>query len=152
MGHSLGGKMAFYTGMLDSRVSAVIGNDFGLGWHQTNWSDPWYWGDRADELIRAGFRHEALLAANAPKHFTLIAGEYDTPESGELMEYARKTYAELGYADRLTFLHHGTGHRPTAEMLQRAYRKLAAAFRLPEPEAIETGGESYQKKNPASCK
>jgi dienelactone hydrolase len=38
-GHSLGGKMAFYTGCLDERVRAILASDFGIGWHQTNWQD-----------------------------------------------------------------------------------------------------------------
>jgi len=41
-GHSLGGKMAFYTGCLDSRVKAILASDFGIGWDQTNWRDVWY--------------------------------------------------------------------------------------------------------------
>ena len=51
MGHSLGGKMAFYTGCLDERVRVIVASDFGIGWEQTNWSDIWYWHNSVDEFL-----------------------------------------------------------------------------------------------------
>ena len=37
-GHSLGGKMAFYAGCLDTRVKAILTSDFGFCWEQSNWN------------------------------------------------------------------------------------------------------------------
>src|SRR5699024_1631668 len=38
MGHSLGGKISFYTAALDDRIKATIVSDFGIGWGFTNWN------------------------------------------------------------------------------------------------------------------
>ena len=53
IGHSLGGKMAFYAGCVDPRVKAVVTSDWGIDWDRTNWSDPWYWGAARVEIGRA---------------------------------------------------------------------------------------------------
>ena len=116
-GHSLGGKMAFYTGCLDERVKAILASDFGIGWHQTNWDDAWYWGSDVEKLRNAGFEHSELLSI-AQKPFCLIAGHYDTDESLEIMLRAE------GYAkddERLKFINHATGHRPPMWTLDEGY-------------------------------
>ncbi len=117
-GHSLGGKMAFYTGCLDERIRVILASDFGMGWDQTNWRDDWYWGEKVDELIAAGMDHTQLLILAAPKPFCLIAGLYDTEESGEMMKKA------TGYGEndeRLLFINHATGHRPPMWALEEGY-------------------------------
>lgn len=117
-GHSLGGKMAFYTGCLDARVKAILASDFGIGWEQTNWRDGWYWGNDVDRLIADGMDHAALLSCAAPKPFCLLAGQYDDASSGEMMRRAD------GYApddERLLLVHHATGHRPPMWALERGY-------------------------------
>ena len=116
-GHSLGGKMAFYTGCLDDRISAILANDFGFCWHQTNWDDDWYWGDYVKHLKEADFEHYDLLSFSQ-KPFCLIAGEFDTDDSYEHMLKAR------GYDKddiRLKFINHKTGHRPPMWALQEGY-------------------------------
>lgn len=120
-GHSLGGKMAFYTGCLDDRVKVILASDMGLGWDQTNWRDVWYWGDQVEELIAAGMDHAGLLGAAAPKPFCLIAGEFDDAGSWELMCRAP------GYEpsqQRLKIINHATGHRPPWAALEEGYRFL----------------------------
>lgn len=117
-GHSLGGKMAFYTGCLDGRVRAILASDFGIGWDQTNWRDDWYWGKDVERLIAAGMDHAALLSCAAPKPFCLLAGQYDDASSGEIMRRAD------GYAPddgRLKLVHHATGHRPPLWALEEGY-------------------------------
>lgn len=117
-GHSLGGKMAFYTGCLDERIRVILASDFGMGWDQTNWRDDWYWGEKVDELIAAGMDHTQLLSLAASKPFCLIAGLYDTEESGEMMKKA------TGYGEndeRLLFINHATGHRPPMWALEEGY-------------------------------
>lgn len=116
-GHSLGGKMAFYTGCLDSRVRAILASDFGICWHQTNWESDWYWGKDAARLSAEGFDHAELLGI-AEKPFCLIAGQYDNEESYAAMCRAR------GYSqgdERLHFIHHATGHRPPLWALSEGY-------------------------------
>ena len=116
-GHSLGGKMAFYTGCLDERVRVILASDFGIGWHQTNWKDAWYWGKDAARLEAEGFDHSELLTV-AQKPFCLIAGLYDTNESLEIICRAD------GYekdSEKLQFINHATGHRPPMWALDEGY-------------------------------
>ncbi len=116
-GHSLGGKMAFYTGCLDERVKVILASDFGIGWHQTNWKDDWYWGKDAKRLEEAGFDHSELLTV-AQKPFCLIAGHYDTDESLDIICRAD------GYeknSEMLKFINHATGHRPPMWTLDEGY-------------------------------
>lgn len=116
-GHSLGGKMAFYTGCLDERVKVILASDFGIGWHQTNWKDDWYWGKDAKRLEEAGFDHSELLTV-AQKPFCLIAGHYDTDESLDIICRAD------GYeknSEKLKFINHATGHRPPMWTLDEGY-------------------------------
>ena len=119
-GHSLGGKMAFYTGCLDERVSAILASDFGIGWHQTNWQADWYFGKDVEGLIADGFDHAGLLSVGG-KPFCLIAGLYDTDESYEIMCRAEGYTKDDG---RLRFINHATGHRPPLWALEAGYEFL----------------------------
>lgn len=117
-GHSLGGKMAFYTGCLDERIKVIMASDFGFGWDQTNWNDIWYWGDYVDTLKAKNMDHSDLLSVAYPKPFCLIAGQYDNADSFEMMCKAK------GYSkgdERLKIINHQTGHRPPFYALSEAY-------------------------------
>ena len=120
-GHSLGGKMAFYTGCLDSRIRVILASDFGIRWDQTNWQDPWYWGRLVPELEAAGMDHAQLLGLAAPKPFCLIAGEFDNQDSWDMMCRAPGYDPEAGL---LKIIHHGTGHRPPPDVLEEGYSFL----------------------------
>lgn len=122
-GHSLGGKMAFYTGCMDERVKVILASDFGFGWHQSNWDDPWYWNGRVQELIDAGLDHTGLLSLAAPKPFCLLAGEYDDASSGDMM---RQATGYVSCPEHLKLIHHGKGHRPPADALEEGYAFLDA--------------------------
>ena len=121
IGHSLGGKMAFYAGLVDKRVKVVVASDFGLGWTQTNWNDCWYWGDKLKEVRACGMSNVDLLSMSGGKPFCLIAGKYDDADSGLLM-YSAKGYEQ--HPERLLFIHHGTGHRPPPDATKRGYEFL----------------------------
>lgn len=131
MGHSLGGKMAFYAGALDERLKAVICSDFGIGWDFTNWSDPWYHGDRIRE---AGFdlAHHQLLALLAPRSFLLIVGDTDRPESWQYLQEAQQVYDLYDRRDAVGCFYHATGHQPTDESIEASYRWLAEQLGLPD--------------------
>jgi len=120
-GHSLGGKMAFYTGCLDERVKVILASDFGIGWDQTNWRDIWYWGDQVDELISRGMEHSQLLDLAGGKPFMLLAGLYDNAESLEIMQRAA-SYASV--PEHLQIINHATGHRPPEDVLLAGYAFL----------------------------
>ena len=121
VGHSLGGKMAFYAGMTDPRVKAVVASDFGLGWTQSNWHDCWYWGDKHGKLRAAGLSQVDLLSQSGGKPFCLIAGAADDADSGLLMQAAR---GYEGHPERLLLVRHGTGHRPPPAATETGYRFL----------------------------
>lgn len=116
-GHSLGGKMAFYTGCLDPRVKAICASDFGLIWENTNWNDIWYWGSRLDELKADGACHDAFLRATGAKPLAVLAGEADNEASLRLLERAGYT----ADSPRLCFINHATGHRPPVDVLYQGY-------------------------------
>lgn len=131
MGHSLGGKMAFYAGALDERLKAVISSDFGIGWDFTNWSDPWYHGDRI-EAQGFDLAHHQLLALLAPRSFLLIVGDTDKPESWQYLQAAQEVYDLYGRRDAVGCFYHATGHQPTDESIEVAYRWLAEQLGLEE--------------------
>ncbi|HWL52473.1 MAG TPA: hypothetical protein VNQ90_08565 [Chthoniobacteraceae bacterium] len=129
MGHSLGGKMAFYTGALDRRVHAVIGSDFGLPWRSTNWHAPWYLGSRRPEE-EEGMAHHELLALLAPRSFFLIAGETDTAEAWRYFRAAQPVARLYDAGECFAGINHASGHRPTEASLEAAYRWLCDRFGL----------------------
>ncbi len=131
MGHSLGGKIAYYTGALDERIQATVSSDFGMGFSFTNWDAPWYLGD---QIHRDDFTlgHHHLLALMAPRPFFLFGGEADRPATWQYIQEAQKVYALHGKQDAVGFFDHASGHRPTEESLTLAYRWLSEQFGLPE--------------------
>jgi Prolyl oligopeptidase family len=135
MGHSLGGKMAFYAGCLDPRFKAVVASDFGIAWDSTNWGDAWYFGSKLKAMRADGLSHEQLLACAAPTSFFLIAGQYDSQAaSGPLLEAARKVHVLYGKEDAVEMFDHHTGHQPSWSALKSAYLWLALKMEMPRPD------------------
>src|SRR5690606_7999981 len=91
-GHSLGGKMALYTGCLDPRIKAILCSDFGIVWEMSNWDEPWYWGKKLQALKAANIDHADLLRSGGRKPFALLAGLYDD-------ETALDDLVRAGYSD-----------------------------------------------------
>ena len=129
MGHSLGGKMAFYTGCLDDRFKAIVASDFGMGLSFTNWDAPWYLGN---QIHHPDFTlaHHHLLALFAPRPFLLIGGEADRPATWQYINEARKVYELYDRPNNIGFFDHASGHRPTERSLQIAYQWLAEQFEI----------------------
>ncbi|MBO5762560.1 MAG: acetylxylan esterase [Lentisphaeria bacterium] len=129
MGHSLGGKIALFCGTLDERIKAIVASDFGFGWNQTNWSDPWYFGkERMHNLQRGDMELSQLLIAAAPKPFFLIAGQFDNDWSRAFLTRAGQSYGAA--AKDLHILNHATGHTPPLEATAAAYDFLAEKLAL----------------------
>ena len=134
MGHSLGGKMAFYAGCLDPRFKAIVASDFGLAWDASNWGDAWYFGDKLKAMRADGLSQEQLLAVYAPPFF-LIAGQYDSEATcGPLLAAARKTRELTGRAGGIEMFDHHSGHQPTWPSLKAAYAWLARRMDMPAPD------------------
>lgn len=134
MGHSLGGKMAFYTGALDERIACTVGSDFGLPWQSTNWQAEWYLGRRVPADSSAMANHE-LLALLAPRPFFLIAGQTDDRVSWQHIEAARRVYDLFGCGHRIGGIDHASGHSPTVAALEVTYRRILEAFDIGYPRA-----------------
>lgn len=117
-GHSLGGKIAFYTGCLDSRIKVILASDFGFLWEQSNWEQCWYWGDKLLKLKDLGLDNTALLSKSSGKPFILIAGEADDDRSYEAM---KKASGYENCPENLAFINHASGHRPPAIALEQGY-------------------------------
>ena len=115
IGHSLGGKMAFYAGCLDQRIKAFVCSDFGICWESSNWSAQWYWGDELAGLQKRGFEHGQLLKLNPDAEMLLICGEYDDTESQKYLQ---------SYSDTAECRIHATGHAPDHASLNYAYQWL----------------------------
>lgn len=150
-GHSLGGKMAFYTACFDARIKVVLASDFGLCWDSTNWDAPWYWGPtHLQELKAAGQTNATLLKSTsrravaskanysgktaravgtqkAPLYFCLIAGESDTDASLEAITRAR--VYPCTHKRAFNFINHATGHRPPSWALEDAYSFLDSVLK-----------------------
>jgi pimeloyl-ACP methyl ester carboxylesterase len=135
MGHSLGGKMAFYAGCLDRRFKAVVASDFGIAWDATNWGDAWYFGSRLKTMRADGLSHEQLLACAAPTEFFLIAGQYDSQAaSWPYLAEARKVHLLYGKEDSVEMYDHHSGHQPSWEALKSAYLWLGRKMGMPRPD------------------
>jgi predicted esterase len=129
MGHSLGGKMAFYTGCLDARIKAIIASDFGIAFASTNWDAPWYLGAQIhDPRFPVGHHH--LLALAAPTPFLILAGNCDGPRSWQYLNAARPVYTLYERGDALAILDHASGHRPPEKAVKTAYQWLGEQFSM----------------------
>ena len=129
IGHSLGGKMAFYAGCLDPRVQVIVTSDWGIDWDGTNWKDPWYWGAaRVDAMKAAGRTHADLLAYAGGKPFMLIAGKYDNAASARAV--LDRVPAYRAHPERCVVLDHARGHRPPPDALEAGYRFLEKHLKI----------------------
>lgn len=125
-GHSLGGKMAFYTGCLEPRIKAILTSDFGFRWEQSNWEQIWYWGNDLETMKSLGMEHWQLLDYSGNKPFALLAGKFDDDSSLDMIQQV-PAYADN--AEKLCFVNHATGHRPPMEALQKGYQFLLKHLR-----------------------
>lgn len=121
MGHSLGGKMAFYTGCFDDRIKVIVASDFGILYDQTNWEDAWYWGDKLKAIKENGLSHKDILVYANKKPFCLVSGLYDNDDSRNLL-YSIEEYKDC--YDRLLVIDHKTGHNPPIYAREAAYSFL----------------------------
>jgi len=117
IGHSLGGKMSLYAASFDSRITAAVGSDLGIGLEYSNYEDYWYFDETIKSRDKATDHHE-LLGLIAPRPFLLIAGEYDKDSSWHFINAARRVYGLYGDPRRAAEFNHATGHTPTPEAVR----------------------------------
>jgi len=117
-GHSLGGKMAFYTGCLDDRIKVIVASDFGLRWEDSNWEKVWYWGNKLTGFKGRGYENSMLIRVSDEKPLCIIAGQYDNEKSLKVIRSYRYYEAE---PDKFLFINHASGHRPPQWTLDKAF-------------------------------
>ncbi|MEA1997595.1 MAG: SUMF1/EgtB/PvdO family nonheme iron enzyme, partial [Gemmatimonadota bacterium] len=119
IGHSLGGKMAFYASAFDERITAVVGSEFGIGLNGfTNYYDYWYHGGYIRSMDKSTDHHE-LLGLIAPRPFLLIGGDSaDDDRSWHYINSAKEVYSLYGKPRNLGYFNHRTGHSPTPEAVR----------------------------------
>lgn len=120
IGHSLGGKEAFYLGAFDERVKVIVSNEGGIGIDFSNWDDPWYLGK---EIHSFGHEHHELLALCAPKPFLLIGGDSsDGIKSTPYINAVKPVYRLYGKEENIRLYNHGQGHNITPEAEKLSYK------------------------------
>ena len=128
MGHSLGGKIAFYLGCLDPRIKAAVASDWGMGWHQTNWQDRWYWGDKVKYMEEHHLEHSQLLALSKVP-LLIIAGHYDNEAVNAFYDRAALV---RGDRENMLLDNHQKGHTIPAESFDKAVVFLRKYLNLKE--------------------
>jgi hypothetical protein len=119
VGHSLGGKEAFYLGAFDARVKVIVSNEGGIGIDFSNWDDLWYLGK---DIHNFGHEHHELLALCAPKPFLLIGGDSaDGSKSLPYIDAVKPVYQLFGKTENLAFFNHGSGHDVTPDAEKHTY-------------------------------
>ena len=120
IGHSLGGKEAFYLGAFDERVKVIVSNEGGIGIDFSNWDAPWYLGK---EIHDFDHQHHELLALCAPKPFLLIGGDSsDGIKSTPYIDAVKPVYSLYGREDNIKLYNHGQGHNITPEAEKLSYQ------------------------------
>jgi hypothetical protein len=122
LGHSLGGKQAFFVAAFDERYQACVASELGIGLKYSNWDAPWYFGDA---LKNKPLDNHQLLALIAPRPFMLLAGDSaDGDKSLNYISAAMPAYELLGARTNLQFMNHHLGHRYAPEARAAAEKFL----------------------------
>ncbi|MHB9137915.1 MAG: dienelactone hydrolase family protein [Victivallaceae bacterium] len=125
IGHSLGGKEAFYLAAFDPRVKATVCSEMGIGLDMSNWNAEHYLGSA---VSHAGFplSHHEILALIAPKPFLLIGGDKDDDKrSDELyIRQVQSIYQLYNAGEKIKFFDHHRGHTFPVAAQDAAYHWL----------------------------
>lgn len=123
IGHSLGGKEAFYVAAFDERVKAAVSSEGGIGLKFSNWDAEWYLGPGINNAAFKRENHE-VLSLVAPRAFLLLAGNSaDTDKSWTFIEAVMPVYRLLGADADIGWFNHRLGHRypPEAQAVAEAF-------------------------------
>jgi dienelactone hydrolase len=111
IGHSLGGKEAFYLTAFDPRVKVAVCSEIGIGLDMSNWNAEHYLGAAAGKQGFPSSHHE-VLALIAPKPFLLIGGDNaDGKLSDELyIRQVKPLYQLYDAESKIRFFNHHQQH------------------------------------------
>jgi formylglycine-generating enzyme required for sulfatase activity len=131
IGHSLGGKMAFYAAALDERITAAVSSEPGIGLSFSNYEDYWYLGEFIKSFDKSTDQHE-LLGLLAPRPFLLIGGDRaDNDKSWYYINAAREVYSIFNKPLNIGYVNHRNGHAPTPEAVRLSVEWLKRFLRNP---------------------
>jgi dienelactone hydrolase len=138
LGHSLGGKLALFAAALDPRIAAGVAHEPGVGLAHSNWSAPWYLGDR----VPRDRDLDEVLGLVAPRPFLLAGGgSSDGAHNRAVVERAAARWGERGGLDVL--LHDG-GHPVPPHVLAACVAWLGG--RLAAPPTWTGGAHDRQRR------
>jgi dienelactone hydrolase len=124
IGFSLGAKEVLYAIAFDPRYQVGVFNEGGIGLRMSNWTDPWYFGEKIKPQIPA-LEHHQVLALAAPRPFLILGGDSaDGDASWPFVKAALPVYQLLGAGDRIGLYNHKGKHTFPSEARRLAYRWL----------------------------
>ena len=119
IGHSLGAKEALYLAAFDTRITAAVSSEGGIGIAMSNWDAEWYLGSAVKQPAFRREHHE-LIALAAPRPFLLVGGDSaDGAASWPWVDAALPVYRLYGAPPRLGLLRHKGGHAVPPEIEPR---------------------------------
>ncbi len=124
IGHSLGAKETLYAVAFEPRFALGIFSEGGIGLRMSNWTAPWYLGDRMKQHLPASENHQ-VLALVAPRPFLILGGESaDGDASWPFIQSVLPVYETLGAGDRIGLINHRQKHSFPEDARAIAYRWL----------------------------
>jgi dienelactone hydrolase len=124
IGFSLGAKEVLYAMAFEPRYKVGVFNEGGIGLRMSNWTDPWYFGDKIKPQI-PNLEHHQVLALVAPRPFLILGGDSaDGDASWPFVKAVLPVYELLGAGDRVGLHNHKGKHTFPKEARRLAYRWL----------------------------
>jgi dienelactone hydrolase len=124
IGFSLGAKEVLYAMAFEPRYKVGVFNEGGIGLRMSNWTDPWYFGDKIKPQIPT-VEHHQVLALVAPRPFLVLGGDSaDGETSWPFVKAVLPVYELLLAGDRVGLHNHKGKHTFPKEARRLAYRWL----------------------------
>jgi len=121
IGFSLGAKEVLYAMAFEPRYQVGVFDEGGIGLRMSNWSDPWYFGDKIKPKIPE-LEHHQVLALAAPRPFLILGGDSaDGDASWPFVKAVLPVYKLLDAGDRIGLFNHKGKHSFPKQARRLAY-------------------------------
>lgn len=138
IGFSLGAKEVLYAMAFEPRYQVGVFNEGGIGLKMSNWTDPWYFGDKM-KLKIGEFEHHQVLALIAPRPFLILGGDSaDGDASWPFVHAVLPIYELVGAKERIGLINHKEKHSYPKEARRLSYQWLDHWLKF-EPKRDEVG-------------
>lgn len=138
IGFSLGAKEVLYAMAFEPRFQVGVFNEGGIGLKMSNWTDPWYFGDKMKPKI-GEFEHHQVLALIAPRPFLILGGDSaDGDASWPFVHAVMPVYDLFGARDRIGLINHKEKHSYPKEARRLSYQWVDHWLKF-EPKRDEAG-------------